>query len=732
MMGSRTNIVHLKRLIDTIDHAAKDSNVAGIILQFGDCANIGNAFKLSQIYELREALNNFKQAKLQQQQQQFELQQQQKQLKDKTSSNSDKEQQQQQTKPTSTKNIVVGHVDDIGNSHSLKTLYMLSACDPIHITPLGTATITATLTAQPFIKSLLNKYGIEPVFETREEYKTAPNIFTKDGYTKADREQHLRLLTQSSDMLIAEIAASRGHSIEKVKSWFDKTMFTAKEAVEAGIVDGVCNFEVTCLHARKMLKPNNTAIVTAGTTAAATAPTVTTESAVESTPAQPLSSETTTATTPTETATVAPVITEKTQAQQVLDMYKKPKKLLDSSIVDLLKYMKTRVPVSQVHGIVEAIDVKAAEQQPAETKANDAQKQQGDQKQPAKPNKTKPQQQVTKATRVALIALSGDIREANSDEENGWDGKSAGIEAKRVAKLIRKACNDPHVKALILRIDSPGGSAMASETINREIEIARKNYKKKVIVSMASVCASGGYWISMNADKIVCNPFTITGSIGVVVGRFEFSELIKKLGVSLDSVQLHDSAKLFSPFFKATAREKELLGTMIDECYSDFLTRVAAARKLELQTVAKIAKGQVYLGNHAQELKLVDTLGGLNTAIAVTRSELGLKENAPVRIVPYTHTNFLANRVMNSGIVHNLVMGFNSAFVGSSSFVPLYMAKLLNYVTGNNNQYYYYNNNGLAGIEAVAQQVLQHIATGKYNTKVYATMPSSFAGKNGL
>ncbi len=199
-----------------------------------------------------------------------------------------------------------------------------------------------------------------------------------------------------------------------------------------------------------------------------------------------------------------------------------------------------------------------------------------------------------------------------------------------VARWIRMARTDPGVKAIVLRIDSPGGSSVGSDVIWREVALARK--AKPVIVSMSDVAGSGGYWIAMPATKIVAAPQTLTGSIGVLAGKFSIDGLLAKLGVTAEKVAFGDKADAFSVFRPFTADERRALKTEILWTYEQFLTRAAEGRKLARDQVDAVGKGRIWTGRQAKDLGLVDELGGLTLAIGLAKKESGIDADEEVRL----------------------------------------------------------------------------------------------------
>ena len=191
------------------------------------------------------------------------------------------------------------------------------------------------------------------------------------------------------------------------------------------------------------------------------------------------------------------------------------------------------------------------------------------------------------------------------------------------AALIRAAREDEQIKALVLRIDSPGGSAWASEVIRRELELTRLA-GKPVIASMSSVAASGGYWIAAGADEIWAAPATVTGSIGIFAMFPEFSEPLKRLGIGVDGIATAPLAGALDPRRPLNAAAADAMQLSIEHGYRRFLAVVGKARNMSAAEVDKVARGRVWTGKAAFELGLVDQLGGLEAAIAAAAARAGV------------------------------------------------------------------------------------------------------------
>src|SRR5437868_37964 len=231
---------------------------------------------------------------------------------------------------------------------------------------------------------------------------------------------------------------------------------------------------------------------------------------------------------------------------------------------------------------------------------------------------------------VAVIYASGPIKQGRSGR-SPLGGGSMGSDT--VAAALRSATSDDRVRAVLLRVNSPGGSAVASDTIWREV-VRTRAAGKPVVVTMGDVAASGGYYISMAADVIVAQPGTLTGSIGVIAAKPVLRELLGRAGISTDSVAEGAHATMFAPTRPFSEDEWERVNTWLDRIYADFTGKVAAGRRLTAAQVEEVARGRVWTGADALEHGLVDELGGLDAAAAHARRRAGLPGDAPLRVYP--------------------------------------------------------------------------------------------------
>ena len=232
-------------------------------------------------------------------------------------------------------------------------------------------------------------------------------------------------------------------------------------------------------------------------------------------------------------------------------------------------------------------------------------------------------------TTVAVVYGVGEVvRRAPSDSPFAQDGTMA---ADRVGGAIRAAVDDPDVKAILFRVDSPGGSYIASDTIWREVVRAREN-DKKVVVSMGATAASGGYFVSMPADRIYAQPGTLTGSIGVAAGKILTRDLWAKLGVNWQGVKAGANADMWSMNTDFSADQWQRFQDFLDRTYDDFVAKAAEGRGMTADEMRRVAKGRVWTGSDARDHGLVDELGGFYDALSGVREVAGLEADEPIEL----------------------------------------------------------------------------------------------------
>jgi protease-4 len=221
------------------------------------------------------------------------------------------------------------------------------------------------------------------------------------------------------------------------------------------------------------------------------------------------------------------------------------------------------------------------------------------------------------------------------------DGGVGQVGGDRFSRELRRLRQDDRVKAIVVRVNSPGGSATASEHIRRELRLAAED--KAVVISMGGVAASGGYWIATSGGRIFAEPATITGSIGVIGMLLNVAELGDKLGLSWDTVKTGTFADLVSISRPKTPEEMALFGRLVERTYQDFLARVVEARGLTPEQAHAVAQGRVWSGREAVAQGLVDELGGLAEAVAYAAESAGL--GAGYRLVEYPRRKELGEAI---------------------------------------------------------------------------------------
>lgn len=213
-----------------------------------------------------------------------------------------------------------------------------------------------------------------------------------------------------------------------------------------------------------------------------------------------------------------------------------------------------------------------------------------------------------KEERISIIKLDGII----SDSQGSSFFKDI-TSSNNVLELITKATKDPTIKAIVLRVNSPGGTVAASQELYKAVIKARK--KKPVVITMGDVAASGGYYISSAADAIFANPGTLTGSIGVITSYLNFYDLLNKIGVKGITIKSGEYKDIGNPTRPLTNEERKILQTLLDDTYNQFLQDVAKGRNMPKEKIANLAKGLIYTGSQAKKIGLVDYLGDYYKAI---------------------------------------------------------------------------------------------------------------------
>jgi protease-4 len=233
-------------------------------------------------------------------------------------------------------------------------------------------------------------------------------------------------------------------------------------------------------------------------------------------------------------------------------------------------------------------------------------------------------------SRIAVVVGEGDILRGNPGDDGAGE---TSLTSYGFNKLLRRVENDPLVKGVVVRIDSPGGEVTASDEIWRQMNLLSK--KKPVVVSMSDAAASGGYFMAMTGDPIVAYPATLTGSIGVVFGKPNFHGLYDKLGITKEAIERGKNAGIDSDYTPLSPAERTMLKKGIDESYRDFVTKVADARHRKFDEIEPLAQGRVWLGSQARPRGLVDEIGGLDKAIEMVKQKAKIPAAERVSLMIY-------------------------------------------------------------------------------------------------
>ncbi len=384
-----------------------------------------------------------------------------------------------------------------------KEYYLATACDRIILHPMGFMGINGIGGYIPFFKRTLDKLGIEVEIEHVEEYKTAYNMFTEEGFTPAHREMTESLYNDLYSHYVKGIAEARGKTEEEIKELIDRGTFHGEQALEAGLVDNLLYWD---------------------------------------------------------------------EFEDILQ--DKGRKLY-----------------------------KITHQQYAKIKPSSL--------------------GLFRGKKIALIYGIGPIHTG--------EGAYQTMGGSTTARALRRVRKDKSIAAVVFRVDSPGGSAVGSDVIWREVYLTKK--EKPIVVSMSDMAGSGGYWVSMAADKIVAQPQSLTGSIGVISGKFNMARFYEKLGVTSEKIVYGERADIYSTHRGFTSEERELLKKEILWIYDQFLDKVAEGRNMSKEEVDRIGKGRVWTGSQAKEHGLVDELGGLSRAIELAKELAGIPAEEGVGLV---------------------------------------------------------------------------------------------------
>jgi len=466
----------LRTLVDHLRKVERDPDVVGLI------ATIGNApLTLAQSAELREAVASFRAA----------------------------------GKPTLAWSPTFGELGPDNTGY-----HLAAAFDEVWLQPSGAVGLVGFAGEALFVRSALDKLGVQPQLSQRHEYKTAADLFMRTDMSEPHREMLTRLLESATEALVAEVAADRSLDPVAVRAILDDAPVRAADAVDRGLVDALGYRDQAYAAMRARLGP-----------------------------AEPT-----------------------------------------------LRYVE-RHGASKVEAILGPINRRPGHR-------------------PV----------------IGVVQASGPIHLGRADGGSPVARTSVGSDSLTAA--LRAAGRDEHVQAVVLRIDSPGGSYVASDLIRREIQVLRES-GTPVVASMASVAASGGYYIAMPCDTILASRGTLTGSIGVLAGKNVLRDGLERVGITRETLAGSARAAMFSSTRAFAPDELAVLDRWLDEVYADFTAKAAADREMGVEELRAVARGRVWSGADAVERGLVDSLGGLDAAVAAAcRLAVVDRDRAEVRVIP--------------------------------------------------------------------------------------------------
>lgn len=389
--------------------------------------------------------------------------------------------------------------------------YMASAADKVYASPEDLLLIQGMRLEVMYLKNTLEKVGITVEVEHAGKYKDAGDMYTESRMTPETREVLNSVLDGLYSEFLASAGSSRKKTPEEMAAIIDRGPFTAANALEEGLLDGLRH------------------------------------------------------------------------EQQLKDEIKEDLKLAEYKETNVRNY---RSVSPQSLGL-------------------------------------------TGKTSVALVVAQGNIIRGRAD---GFT-ESSMIASDSIAETLRSVAKNKDIKAILLRIDSPGGDAVASDEI---LEVVREvSAKKPMVISMSDVAASGGYYMAMTGDPIVAYPSTITGSIGVVFTKPVLKGLYNNLGITKDALSRGKNSAFLSDYEHLDASGRANLKNLIDSMYAAFLDEVVTGRKRPLEEIAPLAEGRVWLGSQASERGLVDELGGIDVAIAALKTKAGIPEDDKLKVYVY-------------------------------------------------------------------------------------------------
>lgn len=482
---------------------------------------------------------------------------------------------------------VVGYATGAG----MKEYYLSRAFDEFYLPPEGQLTLQGFASQSTFVRGALEKIGVEPEVRFIGKYKSFGESLVRKNMSEAQRESTSLILNELSDRWAAKVAASLNKTHDEVtKLWTEVDSLSPYDFKERGFITGVMYKD----QVEKKLQDQLTTSKPRSIFNRIVNFFLTNKDSDSTSEAN-----------------------QSTDYDLQKDFESQPRRQLKNLTAEELKAMQNETKVAQKN------EAKAAKMKdspnffPVQTYLSKMKK-------GFRILQGLPVNFGTKSgPRVAVINAFGGISQGKSGN-SPTGGRSVGADS--IVELIKKARLDRGIKAVVLRVDSPGGDALASDLVWRELRALSK--EKPVVASMVDTAASGGYYFSMACDQIVAEQATLTGSIGVVLAALKWPELNKKLNVTSEVLSIGRYPSILLPDKAFTPEEEQYFDAQAKQAYLDFTTKAAASRSMPLDTLQEVAQGRVWFGRQAMKRGLVDHLGGLWTAVDIAYDLAHMKPNA--------------------------------------------------------------------------------------------------------
>lgn len=480
-------------------------------------------------------------------------------------------------------------------SGGLASYYLAAGFDEIWLQPMGNVAINGVSMKSVFAKSLLDDLGIQPAFLKRGQYKSTPNSLARDEMASNQKQMIDELLSDVIDDFVTEVADDRQLSPATIRQLVDQSPLLEQEAAEAGLIDFIDYSGAMMASAQQRAEQFFA-----------------------------------------DQGTKTPDGQGKDRGKDNGDDAEKNKEKSKNKTGDNPADKKTGLSTNQ--SVIAAGVTRAQGNFPpgpddvisSMGELADRFGWQGSTDDQEKTAEIVSINYYSQLVRIpdqieqadfALVKIDGAIMRGVSPPSIQGSNTTG---ANTLSSAIEDAAKNPSIKGMIIRVNSPGGSPVASETIRHAIVKAREVADIPVIISLGDVAASGGYWVATGGDKIVSLPSTITGSIGVFAGKVVAKDGLKKLGINIDGVSIGKNADIWSPADDFDADGKKRLNAVLDHTYQNFLSRVREARGLTDDELAAATKGRVFSGRRAMQMGLVDAIGGMEKAKKMAKEMAGI------------------------------------------------------------------------------------------------------------